>query len=211
MGEIVEFNGVKFRRYPDSKRRSDRVYFTPGIADKQRGTKRLHEEVWIAAYGPIPDGFHIHHRDGNSLNNALANLEAIPVAEHVRHHHAGVATPAKAAHLAKIRPLTRKWHSSPEGKEWHRQHAHNSMLAVKPTPHTCETCGNNYMAVPKPGNRFCSNACKSAWRRQAGLDDEDRHCLICGGTFTVNRYSKKRTCSRRCAGRLQSQTKTSRP
>lgn len=209
--EIIEFNGVKFRRYPDAAQRSDRAYFTPGIADRQRGVGRLHEEIWKAANGPIPTGFHIHHIDGDPLNNSVANLECMARDEHMTHHHAGVCSDRKLAHLEAIRPLTKAWHGSDEGLEWHRQHAYTTIRAIEPCLHTCDHCGAEFMAVPKKPNRFCSNACKSAWRRASGLDNEVRVCVVCGVSFEVNRYAKKASCSRLCAGQLISRARTSTP
>ena len=49
-------------------------------------TVNSHTYIWEQAHGPVPDGYVIHHRDGNKRNNRLANLEAITHAEHARHH-----------------------------------------------------------------------------------------------------------------------------
>jgi hypothetical protein len=49
-------------------------------------TKRLHRLAYELMVGPIPDGFDIHHRDGDKLNNAPANLEAIEMRAHRRLH-----------------------------------------------------------------------------------------------------------------------------
>lgn len=205
--EIVEFQGVKFRRYPDSDRWADRVYFTPGIADKQRGVHRLHEEIWMAANGPIPDGHHIHHVDHDPLNNDPSNLACITSDEH-KHHHAN--DPQVAArrledewqeHLEQIRPLAAAWHSSPEGLKWHSEHGKKSWEGREPKPAVCEQCGRVFESL-MPG-RFCSNACKSAWRRDSGLDNEERACELCGSPFTVNRYSRARFCSRSCGSKAK--------
>lgn len=201
--EVVVFKGIKFRRYPGSKRRTDRVYFTPGIGDKVKGTKRLHEELWIDANGPIPDGFHVHHMDHDPLNNSLDNLECMSGAEHHRYH---AGTPERVEyyssekaldHLASIRPLTVAWHRSPEGREWHRQHALKVAADQKDKPGICDQCGNAFAS--KRPVRFCSNNCKSKWRREAGLDDVVRKCDVCSKEFTVNRYMKTSHCSRTCA------------
>jgi hypothetical protein len=202
MSETVEYNGVKFRRYPKAKRRADRVYFTPGIADKKRGVKRLHEEIWMAHNGPIPDGCHIHHIDGDPLNNAVENLAAVTVREHSRHHAADRLAELQA-HAAAIRPKSVAWHGSPEGRAWHSAHAERSILKAQPIEHTCEQCGKTFQTRPKRTNRFCSNNCKSQWRRLAGLDDEDRKCAACGQAFRVNRYSKKKCCDGKCAWALR--------
>jgi hypothetical protein len=36
--------------------------------------------------GPIPAGMQVHHRDENKLNNALSNLELLPLAAHRAKH-----------------------------------------------------------------------------------------------------------------------------
>lgn len=199
MADTITYKGIAFRRYPDAKQRTDRVYYTPNGTLRAQGVRRLHEEIWIDHNGPIPEGCHIHHKDGDPLNNAADNLEAVPVAEHMRHHHAGQCSPAKAEHLERIRPLTKEWHGSEEGLAWHREHARSTILLMQRHPHTCEHCRAEFEAVPKKSNRFCSNACKSAWRRASGVDDVDRTCAACGATFLVNRYSKKRACDGKCA------------
>ena len=45
-----------------------------------------HILVWENANGPVPDGFEIHHVDGNKTNNALENLTILPKAEHSSLH-----------------------------------------------------------------------------------------------------------------------------
>ena len=45
-----------------------------------------HTLVWMTAYGLVPEGHIIHHRDGNRTNNQLDNLELLTRAEHNRKH-----------------------------------------------------------------------------------------------------------------------------
>lgn len=196
---------MTFRRYPESIRRSDRVYFTPGAADRSKGARRLHEEIWIEANGSIPKGHHIHHVDHDPLNNEPANLACILAADHHRHHAESeeskerFASEEWQAHLSKIRPLAAVWHSSPEGTEWHRRHGRD-VAATRPLlAGTCEKCGDAFLS--KKPERFCSNKCKSAWRRSAGLDNIERQCEWCGDAFTVNKYSKVKFCSRSCSSK----------
>jgi hypothetical protein len=48
--------------------------------------KYEHILVWEAAHGPLPRGWVIHHKDGDPLNNALENLQAMPKGAHTRMH-----------------------------------------------------------------------------------------------------------------------------
>lgn len=204
---LVVFNGIRFRRYPDAKQHSDRVYFTPGIADRQRGVKRLHEEIWISIHGPIPDGFHVHHADHDALNNDPTNLVCIPADEHRQHHAEDEAAKQRKRsdgwleHLDAIRPLASSWHSSPEGIAWHAEHGRAVADARLMIDAVCEHCGNAYQS--KLPMRFCSNSCKTLWRYHQGVDNVTRNCEHCGVEISVNKYSPRRFCGRSCAAKHQ--------
>lgn len=203
--ETIVFNGIKFRRYPKASGWAERSYFTPGIADKQRGVRRLHEELWMHANGvsSIPAGHHIHHIDHNPSNNDPSNLQAIPASDHAAHHGEQPRSERQRDHwYGKCLPAAAKWHGTAQGIEWHRQHGAAAWEGREYRRESCEQCGSAYSTRQvQRTDRFCSNACKSAWRRAAGLDDEDRTCIQCGEVFRINRYSKTRCCSRSCAAR----------
>ena len=42
--------------------------------------------VWVQANGPLPSELMIHHRDGDSFNDSLENLEAMTRSQHTRLH-----------------------------------------------------------------------------------------------------------------------------
>lgn len=205
MVDKVRFNGILFRRYPDSTWLAQRNYYTPGIADRQRGIQHLHVEVWKSTHGrAVPEGHEIHHADFNPLNNDPSNLVCLTRAEHKEAHREqgrlrGHA-PERLAMLDRVRPLAAAWHSSPEGVAWHREHAAKSGFGkVEPRPAVCEQCGADYLNQRAGESRFCSNNCKSAWRRASGVDDVERECAGCRVIFIVNRYVKKTHCTRICA------------
>lgn len=64
-------------------------------------------------------------------------------------------------------------------------------------------CGKKFEGTANGVNRFCSNKCKSKFRRDSGIDDEYRICKVCGKKFKTNKYSKAKTCSRSCANKLR--------
>jgi hypothetical protein len=193
--ETVEAYGKTWHRYPDASRRSDREYF-------KNNTTWLHRYTWEQERDAIPPGMVIHHKDGNCQNNSIDNLECVSPKDHrQRHPWDDEQLEKQRAHMADIRPLTVSWHKSAAGHEWHKQHAKEfSFGTYQGEPRKCKQCGREF--VPKVHhNQFCSNACKSAWRRAAGIDDVERTCPVCGTTFTVNKYSKKQCCSKTCSMR----------
>ena len=48
--------------------------------------KREHRVIYEAANGPIPEGYVVHHTNGDRSDNRLENLEAMSRAEHIRLH-----------------------------------------------------------------------------------------------------------------------------
>ena len=110
---VQYFNGKPFRKH-----KGERYY--------SNGRTRMHRYVWEFYNGKIPKGYDIHHKDGNTDNNTIENLECITEEEHNRKHAEerklrGVSEKQRQ-HLAHIQELAKQWHASPEGLEWHRQH-----------------------------------------------------------------------------------------
>lgn len=198
MAERIEWNGWKYRRYPESEHKTDRDYFKRSI---EYGCAYLHRDVWEHHNGPIPDGYEIHHADEDTTNNCISNLSAKTPREHkAKHPFDDERLNFQREHLAKIRPLAKAWHSSAEGFCSHSENALRVHANFKPTEKPCGQCGKQFLPR-KIGNAdiFCSNSCKSAHRRASGVDDEVRKCVECGGSFTINRYKKTAACSRSCA------------
>ena len=83
--ETIIYNGKKYHRYPESKRRQLRVYFWRH--DKwNKPPFSLHRQIWIDNFGEIPEGYVIHHKDENTLNNSINNLECIEFRKHCSNH-----------------------------------------------------------------------------------------------------------------------------
>lgn len=195
---LIHLYGKTWRRYPNSTRRSDRVYF-------KCGAKFLHHFVWEKFVGKRRKGYVIHHKDGNCQNNDLSNLEEITPKEHCgeRHKWDAVRYQKQIQLLDSIRHLTKPWHKSADGHKWHREHALKSGFGTRGIkPQACACCG----IVFKPkrfGQKFCSNNCKSAQRRKLRIDDIEKHCEYCGNVFKSDKYQAVRFCSRACASKFR--------
>lgn len=67
----------------------DGLKFTPNDHGYYRATTRdkhisLHRYKYEKEVGIIPDGFDIHHIDGNKQNNNISNLECLSKSEHTK-------------------------------------------------------------------------------------------------------------------------------
>lgn len=190
------FNGLKFTR--DDK---TGYYLNSTIRE------RMHRYVWKFHHGEIPEGYQIHHIDHNRGNNDISNLQMISNHLHASMH--GIEQnelhpDEMKARMDYARIYASKWHGSVKGKGWHKRHYQEmkESLYVKKA-FVCEYCGKKFTAIEQGKNRFCSNKCKSAWRRKSGVDDEIRICCFCGRPFETNKYEKTKCCSRSCANRTR--------
>lgn len=189
---FIEINGIKF--WEDSK-----GYWLGQVEGKP---KRAHVYVWELHNGPAPDGYDIHHLDHDKSNNSIENLTLIPSGEHHRQHALEMDKRILEENLAKARPKAAEWHKSADGREWHKEQYDRSLrekwdeMISKP----CEVCGKMFECsiLVAQKTRFCSNNCKSQFRRDSGLDNITVSCQICGKEFETNKYSRGKFCSPEC-------------
>lgn len=177
--------------------------------------KHLHQYIWEKENGNIPEGYEIHHIDMDTTNNNIENLQLLTIQEHKKLHKTLSWNEERRAWArnnvqSKARPKADEWHGSEEGLEWHRKHYEKFKERLfRKEKFKCECCGIEFESVVKNVNRFCSNKCKSKFRRDSGVDDVYRKCELCGSNFKVNKYSKAKTCSRSCSNKLRSKLKDS--
>lgn len=168
----------------------------------QHKGKRLHRTVWEYHNGDIPKGYHVHHKDGNRCNNDIANLVLMQGKQHLSDHMQSEERKDKARenikHAIDAAPA---WHHSEEGKQWHSEHGKSTWKNRAYITYVCTYCDKEFNSRNVYGqnqNHFCCNNCKAAYRRNSGVDNEERICPVCGKTFVVSRYSKNITCSNEC-------------
>lgn len=159
---------------------------------------RAHRWVWMKIHGIIPKGYHIHHRNDNKSDNRIENLELIERSRHLSHHMQDpIRKKLAAQNCERIRPLTKAWHASEEGKAWHKLHGIACWRQRKSFEVECSQCGKK--SVTKVyRQKFCSNNCKSQARRESGVDNIGKVCIRCGGVYVDNKYGRRRTCGWSC-------------
>ena len=157
----------------------------------------LHRYKYRMEKEEIPEGWHIHHIDGNCYNNEIDNLQAIDPKEHSKLHLPTEETLKKwQAAGIKAAPV---WHASDEGEKWHRQHYEKMKAQLhKKNKRDCIMCGKSFESIRKDGNAFCHNNCKSKWRRKNNPDYKMTNCLSCGIEFKTLKYRPNKYCSKDC-------------
>lgn len=196
-GKYAFFNDLKFTR--DNK---------TGYYLNSTKRLRLHRAVWEYYNGSIPEDMQVHHKDEDVSNNDITNFELVPISIHQKYHGSILTQDErnwrKKNMDEKARPKAKEWHKSEEGREWHKKHFDEMKdKFYEEKAFTCEQCGKQFSSA-QVNSRFCSNNCKSAWRRAQGLDDEVRTCEYCGKQFSISKYAKPgkgKYCSKSCSSR----------
>lgn len=182
------------------------------VRDEQRGyyrnnrlRKYLHRYLYEAEYGELPSNVLVHHIDHDKTNNCLTNLEAMLNREHLSYHGLNITDEQREKKRVNLneraRPAANEWHRSEAGREWHLEHYHQTKNALhEKKPQSCRQCGAEYESHR---SGYCSNSCKSKYRREKGLDNIALVCPICDETYETNKYRPSETCSRSCANRMR--------
>ena len=180
---------------------SENDYFRHNIGTT---TILMHRYVWEFYNCKIPKGYEVHHIDGNKANNSIDNLKLVSAHDHRMMHSELLTDDEREWRRNNLnmnaRPKAIEWHKSDEGKAWHKQQYERTKDALhQQVEHACLNCGKVFMS--EIHTKYCSNACKSAYRRKCGADNIESVCIVCGKTFVSNKYHRSKTCSPSCRGK----------
>ena len=156
------------RVIPTQQFNNKTYYLYDGERYYSKGRKRLHRVVYEYYFGEIPKGFHIHHKNHNSTDNRIENLELVEGKEHLSNHSIGRLTSNKEwfdEFHAKGIEAAKEWHKSPEGIEWHSEHGKKCWENKEYYEKECTVCGKQYSTPFPTRSKFCHNNCKSQANR----------------------------------------------
>lgn len=186
---------IIYRNYTFSKHPKQPYYYATVKQKKQC----LHRYMYECEVGEIPPGYHVHHVDENPFNNTITNFKLVLGSEHISMH----IKKRPREQLLKLQEMGREhakiWHSSAEGREWHKEnYEKNKGFLHQKVKRICAHCSTPTLTTRRDGNAFCSNNCKSAWRRKNKPDKKQAICPVCGIEFTTLKYLPNTYCSRKC-------------
>lgn len=173
LAKSVRHNGRGYYLRPDGYYQAKRY--------KGMDERSLHRKIYRDHHGSIPKGYHVHHVDGDRANNDIANLEALPAGQHIRHHR-----------LGKPHPNPKLWRAiMAKGRE-----------AMRNRPwveYKCAQCGAGFVSQHCRPRKFCGVACLEKYRANA-FAGERRKCDECGKGYKATRNAQ-RYCGKRCNAR----------
>lgn len=133
----------------------------------------LHRAIWVAHNGAIPDGLHVHHRNGDPGDNRIENLELLSPADHYARHD------------------PRGWH----GDDRLRGGGKKSWEKREWFPAVCQKCGAEFSTPYPTRARFCSQTCGREHRSDSRI--RAKQCAHCGSQFFA-KDPRKIYCSSPC-------------
>ena len=161
----------------------------------------IHRALWIYANGEIPDGYHIHHIDGNAANNTLENLQLLSLCEHSKLHDS--LNKSKSPQSFICEHCGRTFTVVSNGKKRRYCSTECMRQADKINQHKwtkiCAWCGKEFKTRFE-SQKFCCHSCHMTERY--ANQKKEMVCPICGKVFTVKPSEKRETCSKSCAMKL---------
>ena len=191
----------------DKHQRFNGVVYTRDSKKHYRVSWHIQREVWNYYYGEIPPKHEIHHRDLNSDNNIIENLQLLTKSEHQQLH-----TPKGFQAVEFKEPRSRICLAC--GKEFQttnvrRRYCSEECYKIKCRKYetrVCAYCGKEFDVRADLKNKCCSSGCARKLFRNS--HPETRICPICGKSFEVSsQYVKNKTCSVECGHKLQKITR----
>jgi hypothetical protein len=110
MNKYIIYDGMKWRF-------NQGYYISSNLKNykNDKNNKRtisLHRYIWEKYNGPIPCGMYVHHKDKNTENNNIENLELISSIEHTRLHNKGLRRSTLTREKQSISAILR-WKNKP--------------------------------------------------------------------------------------------------
>lgn len=146
-GKIQEFEGVRYYLIPSGYYR----------ANSRLGGARIHRVVWEHYNGPIPEGYVVHHIDGDKTNNDISNLAIMDDGQHKRLHQ---GTPEAIERKRFYASRMVEWNRSDEGRRRSSERAKQTRRRDPIKTYICRECGEAFQAKAPAGAFFCSPKCR---------------------------------------------------
>lgn len=143
----ITYRGIRFHRYPDG-------YWIGGHPQR-----KLHRFIWETQVGPIPPGHVIHHRNEDTNDNRVENLECITPSQHNARHRR-----RDMENLAKAQEAATRIARTPERRQEFAARVRSMWRTRKARPIQCQRCGKIRLTKSMNRVQYCSRTCKDRHR-----------------------------------------------
>ena len=120
------------------------------IQCKDRKQRFEHVIIWESHYGPVPEGFELHHRNGDKLDNRIENLKLVSRLEHKRIHSGCI----KVGKTWLKRCRCCRWYRSIE-TDFHEYKGRNGVMGA------CKRCLSDLAVIAKRKRKQRANMIQS--------------------------------------------------
>ena len=133
----------------------------------------LHRYIWEQHNGKIPEGYLVHHKDGNKTNNSLDNLELLERPDHQRLHvlanpisHNGKGKKLSVETKLKMKAAKELYYKSHKGTMYGKKHSVETKRKMSETrkllPCPCSFRGHRHTEETK-------RKIKSTWQNKTTI------------------------------------------
>lgn len=121
----------------------------------------LHRYVWEQENGPIPRGWHVHHKDHDRSNNDPDNLVAMPAGKHMEYHYEEYTSRTDERQCASCGATV--YRKQRGGRAFQCRRCTRRAADRKRSQNivVCEVCGTEFTTR---AGRFCSQRCVNLGR-----------------------------------------------
>ena len=178
---------------------STRRYYQDGRKDASE--RLLHRVIWIENFGEIPDGYDVHHKNGDWRDNSIENLKILKRSEHISLHMKErfkdhFYREQNKIHISKAQKAAAEWHRSDEAKPIHVEAGKKGWINVPFKDRICKVCGISFKSRGHGDCGWCSDKCRQKTR--APRKFMDKTCAYCQKPFSTQ-YKNIECCCRSCA------------
>lgn len=170
-------------------------------------THSLHRQVWLDHFGDIPADHHIHHKNGDPLDNRIENLECIHKAKH-HSMHFSAQRQVERMHSKESRAKAKAWYRSEHGRSVMGAFSKKGWYERTPIKRVCVICSKQFETKNLTVTKYCSQRCRNISARRSRITEMS--CEFCGQTYRAEKGGT-RTCSRKCAANIAWRTKRRSP
>ena len=199
----VDGDGLKVEQIDETHQKFNGIVYGRNLQRNDHFFKlvHLHRAVWTYYFGEIPDGYVIHHIDGDKSNNDISNLAIMTRIDHMKLHKSSIQKPQKHTKKTKFKCIVcgKEYESVNNGrnlycsKECLEQYKKTQLYAEI---RICRFCGKEFLAYKYGDQKFCSHKCSTDYTSQQNCFI--KICPKCGKEFSTLKHENHTYCSPEC-------------